>query len=227
MTDTGKETSGKKTGKLEIVLKSDSAGTVEAVLAALSKITVPGVDINVIRSGVGDVNRSDVLLAATGSRLIIGFQVDVHKGVERALKEDQVEVRLYNVIYLLVDDLKGIAESLTPSEQGEEVIGSGKVIALFKSSRRGIIVGCEVLEGFLAPGQHFRIVSAMGPVYSGIIESLHIGEKAVQKAVLGQQAGIRIRDFDKARIGDLIESFRTVSREKGRFWQAAGRIVRK
>lgn len=221
-----KETSQKTRPKLEIVLKCDSVGTVEAVTHALREIALPRVDIVIIRSGVGEIGKSDILLAETGSRLIVGFQVNVARGTERLLKEHRTEVRLYDVIYTLVGDIKALAEGLIPREAQEEILGSAGVIALFKSSRKGIILGCEVQKGILALGQRFRVISAVGPVYSGTVESLHIGKEAVQKATPGQQVGIRIRDFNKARIGDLVESFRPLP-QKVRIWEPRGEIMRK
>jgi translation initiation factor IF-2 len=211
--------------RLELVLKCDSAGSVESVGAAISKITFPEVELSVIHSGIGAVNKSDVMLAETGSRLITGFQVDVLPGMDKVVKEHNVEVRLYKVIYTLTGDIQTIAESLVPTEYQEQIIGSARVIATFKSSRKGIILGCDVLDGFLALGQHFRIISAMGPVYMGIIESVHIGENSVQKITRGQQAGIKIRDYKQARIGDLVESFRPLPK-KVQPWQPTGKIIR-
>jgi translation initiation factor IF-2 len=210
--------------KLEIVMKCDSAGSVEAVAAALSGIVVPGIEISVVRNGVGAVNKSDILVAGTAGGLIVGFQVEVMPDLDKLLRENGVEVRLYEVIYRLAEDMRAIAGSMTPSPEEEQIIGTGVVIALFKSTRKGIIVGCEVKDGFISVGQRFRIVSAMGPVYAGTIESLHIGERTVQKAVRGQQVGIKIRGFNRARIGDIVESFRTAQR-KDRWGPKAG-IVR-
>ncbi len=212
--------------QLELVLKCDSTGSVESILTALSKIQLPEAELSVIRSGVGAVSKSDMMLAETAGRLIIGFQVDVLPGMERAVKEHHVEVRLYNVIYSLTADLQTIAESLVPPREQELIIGTAKVIATFKSSRKGIILGCEVTDGSLALAQHFRIVSAMGPVYTGLIESMHIGENSVQKATRGQQAGIKIRGFHNAKIGDLVESYRPVP-QKVQTWQPSGKIIRK
>ncbi len=212
--------------RLEVVLKCDSMGSVESISSAISKMTLPGAELSVIHSGVGAVNKTDVMMAETGSGLIVGFQVDVLPGTDKVVKERRVEVRIYSVIYALTEDLRAIAESLIPSEEQELVIGSAKVIATFKSSRKGIILGCEVIDGFLALGHHFRIISAMGPVYVGIIESMHIGENAVQKATRGQQAGIKIRGFSKARIGDQVESFRPVA-QKIQLWQPSGKIIHK
>jgi translation initiation factor IF-2 len=213
--------------KLEIVLKADSIGSVEAVMTALSGIKLPAVDIEVVRSGVGAVTQSDVLLAETSSRLIVGFQTGVALGLERVLRERRVEVRLYDIIYTLSDDIRAIAVTMTPRPPDEEIIGAGNVVALFKSSRKGIIIGCEVRDGHLAVGQHFRIVSAMGPIYSGVIESLHIAEKPVQKATPGQKVGIKIKNFNLAKVGDLVESYRPLSSRKIHLWEPKGDIVRR
>lgn len=212
--------------KLEIVLKCDSIGSVEAVVHALSELVLPGVEVSLIHQGLGAISKSDVLLAETAGRLIVGFQVGVLPEMGKVLKEHHVEVRLYEVIYALTDDIRTIAESLVPPVAQEQVVGSAKVIALFKSTRKGIIVGCEVLGGFLSVGQKFRIISAIGPIYTGVIESLHIGQSVIQKAMPGSEVGIKIKDFNKAHIGDLVESFRHLP-QKVRPWEPQGQIIRK
>ncbi len=217
----------KQAPRLEIVLKCDSIGSMEAVSTALSAIKVQGVDIGVVRSGIGAVTQSDALMAETAGKLIIGFQVGVVPGLEKSIRERQVEVRLYNIIYTLTDDIRTVAEGMVPDLSEDEIIGSGRVVALFKSTRKGIIVGCEVMNGHLAVGQHFRIISAMGPIYSGTIESLHIAEKTVQKATPGQKAGIKIRNFNLAKVGDLVESYRPPSSRRGRRWEPKGEIIRR
>jgi len=214
--------------KLEIVLKCDSAGSVEAVTAAILKMTLPEIGISIIHSGIGDINKSDILLAETGSRLIIGFQVGASTDINRELQEHSVEARLYDVIYKLTDDMRSIAEGMVRHvSQEETIIGNARVVALFKSIRKGIIIGCEVLEGHLAVGQRFRIISEIGPVYSGTIESMHIEKNIVQKVTAGQQAGIKIKNFNKARIGDLVESYRVSASKKAPAWQPRGGVVKK
>ena len=210
--------------KLELVLKCDSAGTVEVVRESIVEIAVPGIEIDVIHADVGDINKSDVFMAETGSRLIIGFEIHVMPTVEPLLKEHGIEVRIYDVIYKLVEDIKTIAESMIPQEKKEEIIGSAKVIALFKSSRKGIILGCEVSKGTLAVGNHFRIISAMGPVYSGQIKSLHIERNAVNKVTPGQQVGLKIADFKKIKIGDLVETYHHSKQQSSKRWLPKGKI---
>lgn len=212
--------------RLEIVLKGDTTGSVEGVSGGISEMVLPGVDISIIQSGIGAINQSDVLMAETGSRLIVGFQVEVLPGIDKELREHGVEVRLYKVIYTLTADIKKIAESIIPHIPEENITGSAKVIALFKSSRGGIIIGCEVSTGHLAIGQRFRIVSAMGPVYTGTIESLHIERNVVQKAVPGQQVGIKIKDFKNVKTGDLVESLKPLKIKGIQAWKPGGEVIR-
>jgi translation initiation factor IF-2 len=225
VTGAPKPTAESKRPKLELVLKADSVGSLEALEKAISEMVLPDVDIQIIHSSVGDVSKSDLLLAETAGRLVLGFQVGLLPGLESALREHRVEVRLYTVIYNVTADIKAVAETIVPPASEEEIIGSARVIALFKSSRKGIIICCEVLGGHLAAGQHFRIITAMGPVYYGRIESMHIEDKAIQKAVPGQKAGIKIKDFNRARIGDLVESFRSLRKTPG--WEPSGKVIRK
>jgi len=212
--------------KLEFVLKCDSAGSLEAVSAGVLNIVTSEANINIIHGGIGDINESDILMAETGSRLIAGFQVGVLPGIDRELKEHAVEARLYDVIYKLTDDIKGISESLMPPVLQEEIQGTARIIAVFKSSRKGIIIGCEVITGQLSVGKNFRIISATGPIYAGPIESMHIEKNVVQNVYPGQKAGIKIKDFNKVKIGDIVESYRAPAGRKARGWQPAGGIMR-
>jgi translation initiation factor IF-2 len=214
-----------KRPKFELVLKADSDGSMEALEKSISAMSLPLVDLAIIHRSLGDINKSDVLMAETGSRLIIGFQVGLLPGIDSLLREHRVEVRLYSVIYSVTADIEAIAEAMTPATQSEEIIGSAKVIALFKSTRRGIILGCRVTGGHLAVGQHFRVITAMGPVYSGRIESMHLEDRAVDKAVSDQQVGIKISDFKGAHVGDLVESYRPAKKQLQ--WDPRGAIIRK
>ena len=218
---------GRTKPKLEFVLKCDSAGSVEEVTAGILEMAHPEVDICITHSGIGDVNHSDILMAETGSRLIAGFKVDLLQGIEKDLYEHIVEVCLYNEIYKLTADIANIAVNMVPSVSEEEITGTARIIARSKSIRKRIVAGCEVLEGHLAPGKRFRIISAMGPVYSGVIESMHMDKNTVQKAIPGQQVDIKITNFNKVKIGDLIESFRSLPFKKSPVWQPRGEVIRK
>ena len=213
--------------KLEIVLKCESTGSLEAVRAAILATAPAGISINVFHAGIGQVNKSDIFMAESGSRLIIGYGIGVIQNIEPLLSQYGVEVRLYDVIYHLTENVKEIAASLILNEEKEEktIIGSARVIALFKSSRRGIILGCEVEKGHLAHGDYFQVITAMGPVYSGKIESLHIKNDAVKIAKKGQQVGLKISNFKKASVGDFVESYRPTSKKKKQAWSPQGLLI--
>ncbi|MBU4262908.1 MAG: hypothetical protein KKC76_13715 [Proteobacteria bacterium] len=210
---------------LAIVIKSDTDGCEQAVCATITKNTIEGLPVEIIHKGVGDICKTDVMAAATGSRLVLGFNVNVLPRVAELCSEQNVEVRLYSVIYKLHEDLREIAVTLLPREAEEKILGKAKVIALFKSSRKGIIIGCEVETGRLQRGDRFRIISAMGPVYSGTVSSLHIEKDSVSKATPGQQVGMKIENFKNARIGDLVECYQTIASGKNRKWQPSGKIL--
>jgi translation initiation factor IF-2 len=214
-----------KSPTLLLVVKGDTGGSVEAVSTSLMTNTVPGVALEILYKGVGDICKNDVLTAAGGSRLIVGFNVGVLTGVNEFCQELDVEIRLYSVIYHLQKDILAIAESLLPREAEEQILGSATVIALFKSSRKGIILGCRVDQGRLQAGDRFRIIAAMGPIYSGIIESLHIERDAVTKATTAQQVGLKINDFKAIQVGDKVETYRVIPPAPNNKWTPSGEIL--
>ncbi len=212
---------------LQILLKTDAAGTREAIVSALETLKTPQTGIEVIQAGIGNVGKSDLLMAEAGSRLIIAFNVGILPRVKELAKEHQVEVRLYRVIYNLLEDLKGIVSSLNKKEtETERITGRARVIALFPGGRKSIILGCEVEDGVLGTGQKFRLISAPGPVYAGTIESLQIENHAVQQAKVGQQVGLKISAFKRARIGDIVECFEVDKPKKAVRWQPKGGVFR-
>jgi len=205
--------------KLEVVIKCDSAGSVEAVRAAIEAIKVPGVRIQVIQAGVGRISKKDVLMAQTGSRLILGFNVDTVPRIDMDLEARCVEIRLYEVIYNLTGDLEKIAESLFPRGAEETVLGQGRVIAVFPAGKKGVVVGCEVTGGAFVSGKPFRLISPMGPVFTGVIGSLQVERRPVKRARAGQQAGIFVPGRKQANIDDEVECFETAETGKHSPWQ--------
>ncbi|MEJ5365890.1 MAG: hypothetical protein WHS86_12360 [Desulfosoma sp.] len=207
----GAEKAPKVPRPLELVIKADTVGTCEAIEAALQKIKSVERPIAVIHRGVGPVSKSDVLLAATASRLVLGLGVETAPKVTAAARDMGVDILLFDVIHELVDAVAARAaplkaEERTPRET-EKVLGQGTIIALFKSSRRGIIIGCEITQGVFRVGAPFRVISAMGPVYAGRIQSMQIERTPVTEASRGRQVGIKIPDWKEARVGDLVEVY--------------------
>jgi translation initiation factor IF-2 len=212
--------------RLDLVVKSDLSGSLEAVTRGISELGPEPAAITIIHSGIGPVTKTDIFTAETGSRLVLGLNVGVLPHIEPLCKEHGVEVRLYAVIYRLFEDLRTITANLSTLEPAERITGSARVTALFKGPRKGIILGCEVTGGFLRSGSRFRLISAMGPVYKGIIESLRIEKETVTRAGVGQKAGLKISDFNKAKIGDMVECYEISRPPAGRQWRPEGGVLR-
>lgn len=211
--------------KLDVVVKTDSMGTREAIVSAIEALNLSDLEVEV-HSDIGHISKSDLFLAEAGNRLVIGFNVNILPKVKDLAKERQIEVRLYTVIYNLLEDFKGIARSLTLPEEREQVLGRAKVIAIFPGGRDAIILGCEVLEGSLALGQKFRIISDPGIVHTGSVESLHIEKDAVREATVGQQVGVKVPGFKRGRIGDLVESFEAARPKTSARWRPRPGVFR-
>jgi len=175
---------------------------------------------------MGNISKSDVLMAQTGSRLLIGFNVDTMPKLLQLIKEQGIEVRLYDTIYKLTADLKNIAENMIPKASEERITGKAKVIATFKGDRKGAIIGCEVLEGTLQTGKNFRVITAMGPAYFGTISSLQIERQHVNVGKTGQQVGLKITDWHKAKVGDLVECYETIRHRASGVWKPRGGVFR-
>lgn len=210
-----------KRGPLELVLKADTVGTLEAALGLVRKLDPAGHKLSVIKTGVGPVSQSDLNMALTGGHLVMGLFVEAQHRVDLYAREHGVEVRLYNVIYRIGDDLEkilAVLHSAACEVPAERILGEGKVIVLFKSKRKGIILGIEVTRGALRLGERFRVIDVAGPVYEGVVESLHIEKDVVREAREGQQVGLQISDWKQAKVGDLVETFRPVRAQRLSGW---------
>jgi translation initiation factor IF-2 len=216
----------KEKKKLEIVLKCDVAGTAEAVSDSLEAIKATDAEVKIIQAGIGYISKSDILMAQTGSRLLVGFNVDVIPKLQAEIMEYGVEIRLYDTIYRITEDIKKIADNLIPKEPEERITGKAKVIATFKSSQKGIILGCEVQEGTLELGKEFRVITVMGPAYFGKIGSLKIEKNAVKIAKPGQQVGLSVPGWKKGKVGDWVECYETAHPSDSKPWVPRGGVFR-
>lgn len=210
---------------LALVIKGDSDGCEQAICDMISHHTDLGIPVEIIHQGVGDICKTDIMTAATASHLVLGFNVNILPKIPELCLEQNVEIRLYSVIYKLDEDVRDIARSLLPRPVEERLLGRAKVIALFKGSRQGIILGCEVEQGRLQLGDTFRIIAAMGPIYSGKFSSLHIEKNVVSKATISQQVGVKIDDFKNVHVGDLVESYQIITDRHAPRWRPSGKII--
>jgi translation initiation factor IF-2 len=208
---------------LYLVIKADTAGMEEAILNSIEALDIGDVAVEVVYSGTGDISKNDMLMAETSGKLLFGFNVDLLPGIREIASEKSIEIRLHNVIYRLLDDVRKIAMTMAHHDAEEKIKAKARVIALFPGARKGIILGCEVYEGELTLGSKFRIISEPGPVYFGTVNSLHIETRPVNKATVGQQVGLKISGFKEARIGDIVISYDEIH-HKSKRWYPSGTV---
>jgi translation initiation factor IF-2 len=195
---------GKKV--LRIVLKADTQGSVEAIVNALKQIETKKVDLDLIHSAVGPISESDILLASASNAVVVGFNVKVESMAVPAAKREGVQVKLYSIIYELLDQMKDAMAGLLDPELRETVIGHAEVKQVFQLSR-GIVAGCLVTDGRIARVARARILRRRQPVYDGGISTLRRFQDDVKEVRSGLECGIRLGDFSEYQVGDVIECY--------------------
>jgi translation initiation factor IF-2 len=199
------DSSGKKI--LNIVLRADVQGSLEALRVALMKIQSPKADLNIIFAGVGEISESDVQLAAASKAVIIGFHTQIESHADALVKQMGIQVRLHDIIYHAIDDAKVILAGLLEKIAQETEKGKAIVKATFKSSHAGIIAGCQVLEGTIHRNNYIRIKRGQETVWKGTISSLKRVKEDVREVQKGFECGIILNNFSDIREGDIIEAY--------------------
>jgi len=194
---------------IPLVLKTDVAGSLEALEDEIAKLPQSEVSVTVVHRGVGGINESDVMLAAASEGVVLGFNVRPVGDARAAAEREGVEIRTYNVIYKAIDDLRAAMEGMLAPEEVEDELGRVEVKQLFKASRVGTIAGSEVLEGRVTPGARARLVRDGTVVYDGAIASLRRFQDDVKEVTAGQECGIVLRDFQDVKAGDILEVYAT------------------
>jgi translation initiation factor IF-2 len=194
---------------LNLVLKADVAGSLEALEDEIAKLPQQEVAVNVIHRGVGGINESDVMLAAASEGIVLGFNVRPVGDARQAAENEGVEIRTYNVIYKAMEDLRAAMEGLLEPEEIEESLGELEVRQLFKASRVGTIAGCYVSEGKVVRGGKARLVRDGTVVYDGEVASLRRFQDDVREVPAGQECGVVLRDFQDIKEGDMLEVYAT------------------
>jgi translation initiation factor IF-2 len=191
---------------LRIVLKCDAQGSLEALVGALKQIDSKKVDLELIHSAVGPISESDILLASASSAVVIGFNVKVENTAVSAAKSEGVQVKLYSIIYELLDQIKEAMAGLLDPEHRETVIGHAEVKQVFELSR-GIVAGCLVTNGRIARAARARVLRKRQPVYDGGISTLRRFQDDVKEVRSGLECGIKLGDFSEYQVGDVIECY--------------------
>ncbi len=195
--------------ELNLVLKSDVAGSLEAIEDEIAKLPQDEVSVNVIRGAVGAVTESDVMLASASDAVILSFNVRPVGDARAVAEREGVEIRHYAVIYRAIEELRDAMQGMLAPEEVEEVLGSVEVRQLFRASRVGTIAGCHVTDGRITRGSKVRLVRDGTVVYDGEIQSLRRFNDDVREVTTGYDCGIVLRDFADVKEGDVLETYAT------------------
>jgi translation initiation factor IF-2 len=195
--------------ELNLVLKADVAGSLEAIADEIAKLPQEEVSVNVIRSAVGGVTESDVMLAAASDAVILGFNVRPVGDARSVAEREGVEIRHYSVIYRAIEELRDAMQGMLAPEEVEETLGTVEVRQIFRASRVGTIAGCHVLDGKVTRGSKVRLVRDGTVVYDGEIASLRRFNDDVREVSAGFDCGIVLRDFADIKEGDVLETYAT------------------
>lgn len=196
--------------EINVIIKADVNGSAEAVKNSLQKIEVDGVKINVIRSTVGGITESDIVLAKASNALIIGFNVRPSKVIDDKAKEEGVEIRFYNIIYKAVEEMEAAMKGMLDPEFEEKILGNAEIRQIFKFSKVGNIAGCSVTDGIIRRDAQARIIRDGVVVYDGKIGSLQHEKDVVKEVKKGYECGITIDGFNDIKVGDVIEAYEMV-----------------
>ncbi|MCS6999264.1 MAG: translation initiation factor IF-2 [Bacteroidota bacterium] len=194
--------------ELRIILKADVSGSLEALSDALSRLNTDEVTVSIIHRAVGNISESDVMLAAASDAVIIGFQVQLPASVRRIAEQEQVDVRLYSIIYDAINEVKLALEGMLSPETTEEIVGRAEVRQIFRISKIGTVAGCYVISGLITRNDKVRIIRDGFEIYRGTIQSLKHLKEDVREIRQGFECGLTVSGFNDYVEGDIIEAFR-------------------
>ena len=198
------------TKEINVIVKADVNGSSEAVKNSLEKIEVEGVKVKVIRSSVGAITESDIVLANASNAIIIGFNIRPNNSIKDYAKEQGVEIRLYDIIYKAVEDMEAAMKGMLDPEYEEKVIGTAEVRQLFKFSKVGTIAGSYITDGIIKSNSKVRVVRDSAVIYDGEINSIQREKDTVKEVKKGLECGITIVNFNDIKVGDIIEAYEMV-----------------
>ena len=196
--------------ELNIIVKGDVDGSIEAMSGSLIKLSKETVQVNVIHAAVGQISESDVLLAAASNAIIVGFQVRPSASARTLAEKAEIEIRLYSIIYDAINDIKDAIEGMLEPVMKEEIVASVEVLEIFKISKVGTVAGCIVREGKLQRNTPIRVIRDGIVIYTGKLGSLKRFKDDVKEVTAGQDCGLNIESFNDIRVGDIVEGYEQV-----------------
>ena len=196
--------------ELNIIIKGDVDGSIEAMSGSLIKLSKETVQVNVIHAAVGQISESDVLLAAASNAIIVGFQVRPSASARKLAEKEEIEIRLYSIIYDAINDIKDAIEGMLEPVMKEEIVASVEVLEIFKITKVGTVAGCMVREGKLTRATPIRVIRDGIVIYTGKLGSLKRFKDDVKEVSVGQDCGLNIESFNDIRVGDIVEGYEQV-----------------
>jgi translation initiation factor IF-2 len=197
--------------KFPLIIKGDVQGSVEAIVSSLNKLSTEEVSAQILMSAVGSITESDVTLAEASSAIIIGFNVRANKQANDLATRGGIEIRYYNIIYDLVDDVKGAMSGLLKPERRETFIGYASIKEVFQITKVGKVAGCQVTEGIVERGAGVRLLRDNVVIHEGKLKTLKRFKDEVKEVPAGQECGMAFENYEDIRAGDVIECFRVES----------------
>lgn len=195
---------------LNILLKGDVQGSVEAISDALTKLSTDEVKVKIVASGVGGITESDANLAVASNAIIIGFNVRADAGAKRVIDEQGIDLHYYSIIYELIDEVKGAMSGMLAPEFKEEIIGLAEVRDVFRSPKLGAIAGCMVVDGTVKRSNPIRVLRDNVVIYEGELESLRRYKDDVNEVKAGTECGIGVKNYNDVKVGDQIEVYERI-----------------
>ena len=192
---------------LNVIVKADVRGSLEAIQSALLELGNTEVQVNIVAGGVGGIAETDVTLAITSGAVMFGFNVRADNAAKRLVETEGVDLRYYNVIYDLIDDVKQALTGMLAPELREEIVGIAEVRDVFKSPKFGLIAGCVVTEGTVYRSKPIRVLRDNVVIYEGELESLRRFKDDASEVKSGTECGIGVKNYTDVRVGDSIEVF--------------------
>lgn len=201
------QTSGNDKKVLPVVLKADVKGSLEALESSILQIESDKVEVNLVLSGVGNITENDVLLAAASHAIIVGFHIGISGATKKSAKHSDVNIRLYSIIYELLDDIEKMMAGLLEPELQENVIGKAEVRQIFTIGKKGNVAGCMAIQGRFHSNARARIIRAKESIYEGSVNTLKRFQNDAKEIREGQECGIRLDNFSDYKEGDIIEFY--------------------
>ncbi|MDQ8004978.1 MAG: translation initiation factor IF-2 [Pedobacter sp.] len=196
--------------ELNLIIKGDVDGSIEALADSLLKLSTPEIQINVISKAVGQISESDVLLASASDAIIIGFQVRPSTGARKLAEAEQIDIRLYSIIYDAINEIKAAMEGMLAPEFEEKIVANVEIRETFKITKVGTIAGCMVLDGKITRNSKIRIVRDGVVIYTGELASLKRYKDDVKEVSKGYECGLNIQNFNNIEVGDIVEAYEQV-----------------